>query len=65
MKIFSTHQWLGTWVYEGIINSKIKIPTNWGIALKNIEKKLHQLFWEGGERFEKEIVKLITLRKNK
>ncbi len=49
MKIFPTHQWLGTWVYEGIINSKIKVPNNWGIAPKNIGKKPHQLFWEGGE----------------
>jgi hypothetical protein len=49
MKIFPTHQWLGT-VYEGIINSKNKVPNNWGIAPKNIGKKPHQLFWEGLRR---------------
>jgi hypothetical protein len=27
-KIFPTHQWLETWVFEGTINSKIKIPNN-------------------------------------
>jgi hypothetical protein len=53
MKIFPTHQWLGTWVYENIINSKIKVSNNWGIAPKNIEKKPHQLFWEGGESLKR------------
>jgi len=30
MKVFPTHKWLGTWVYEGIVTSKIKIknPNN-------------------------------------
>ncbi len=27
MKLFPTHKWLKTWVYEGIVNSKINIKT--------------------------------------
>jgi hypothetical protein len=40
MKVFPTPQWLETWVYEGIVNSKIKIRIldTWGIAQKNWKK---------------------------
>jgi hypothetical protein len=52
-------------VYEGIINSKIKIkiPNNWGIAQKNLKKSPPTLLGKQGT-FEKEIIKLITLGRN-
>ncbi len=41
MKVFLTHQWLKTWVYESIVNSKIKIKitNNQGIEQKSWKKK--------------------------
>jgi hypothetical protein len=53
MKVFPTHKWLGTWAYEGIVNSKIKIknPNNCGIRWA--KKTPHQPSWECGESSKK------------
>jgi hypothetical protein len=59
MKIFPTHRWLKTWVYKGIVNSK-KSQTIWLLHKNNCTNLLGK--WG---RFEKEIVKLITLERNK
>ncbi len=51
MKVFPTYQWLETWVYEGTINSKLKLKSQQlGYCIKKIEKiNPRQPTWEGEE----------------
>ncbi len=39
MKVFPTHKWLETWVYEGIGNSKITIKTQKTKVLDEFKNK--------------------------
>jgi hypothetical protein len=54
-------------VYESIVNSKIIIiiQNTWGIAHKKLKKKPPPTFLGRWGRFKKEIIKLITMERNK